>query len=70
MSPMLQAMQQMKPQICELQQATKDELNRILDDEQLAKLEEIKAGHKPKRERGGWRGAHDVDCSDVEADTT
>jgi len=39
-----QAMLQMKPQICELQLATKAEISQILDDEQMAKLEDIKAG--------------------------
>lgn len=58
-----QAMQQMKPKICELQLATEAEINRILDDEQLAGLEEIKADKKSQHSRGGWRGTHDLDCS-------
>jgi hypothetical protein len=64
-----QAAQQIKPQICELQQATKDEISRILDEEQLAKLEEIKSGREQKREGRGGRGMRDVDCSDVEFGT-
>jgi hypothetical protein len=59
-----QAMLQMKPQICELQLATKAEISQILDDEQMAKLEDIKAVKKPGRERDGRRGFHDLDCSD------
>jgi len=58
-----QAMQEMKPQICELQQATRAEIGEILDDEQLAKLDEMKANRKPGNHHGGWRGLHDLDCS-------
>ena len=59
-----QVMLQMKPQICELQLATKAEISQILDDEQRAKREDIKAAKKPGRERDGRRGFHDMDCSD------
>ncbi len=58
-----QARLQMKPQICELQLATEAEISRILDEEQMARLEDIKAGQKPARARGGQRGMHELDCS-------
>ena len=65
-----QAMMQMKPQICELQLATRAEIGSILDAEQMARLEEIKAGKKPARARGGWRGEHELDCSEFEGDSS
>jgi hypothetical protein len=58
-----QALQEMKPQICELQLATREEIGEILDDEQLVRLDEMKAGHKPGNRHGGWRGMLDLDCS-------
>lgn len=58
-----QALQQMKPQMCELQLATRAEIGEILDQEQLAKLDDMKARHKPDNGHRGWRGMHDLDCS-------
>lgn len=60
-----QALLQMKPQICELRQATEEEINTILDDEQLVKLEEIKANHERGRGRRDWHAINEMDCSDA-----
>jgi hypothetical protein len=65
-----QVAQQMKPQFCELKQATEEEISRILDDDQLARLEEIKSERQTDRPRGGWREDHDLDCSDGAADSS
>lgn len=61
-----QVMLQMKPQICELQLATRAEVNEILDAEQLARLEDMKARRESNNNRRGWRGMHDLDCSAFE----
>lgn len=61
-----QAMLQMKPQICELQLATREEIHQILNEEQLAKLETIMAKRKSDGAHRQWRGAHDLDCSAYE----
>ena len=58
-----QTMELMKPQICELQLATRAELKVILDEEQLAQLEEMKASRESDNDRRKWRGMHDLDCS-------
>lgn len=59
-----QVLLQIKPQLCELQLATEAEISRILDEDQLAELEDIKARHE--NTRGGRRRTHDLDCSDFE----
>ena len=61
-----QTMEQMKPQICELQLATRAKLEVILDEEQLAQLEEMKASRESDNDRRKWRGMHDLDCSAFE----
>lgn len=61
-----QAMLEMKPQICELQLATEEEIQLILDQEQLAKMEEIMASHKSDSPHRQWRRVHDLDCSEFE----
>ena len=43
-------------------------LNMILDDEQLLKLEEMKADRESGGGRGPGRGMHDLDCSEFEQD--
>ena len=58
-----QTMELMKPQICELQQATQAELEGILDEVQLAELEEMKAMRESDNDHRRWRGMHDLDCS-------
>ena len=62
-----QAMELMKPQICELQLATRAKLEVILDEEQLAQLEEMKASRESDNDRRKWRGMHDLDCSAVDS---
>lgn len=61
-----QTLQQIKPQICELQLATKAAVSEILNQEQLTKLEEMKAGHESNNGRRRSRGMHDLDCSAFE----
>ena len=61
-----QTMERMKPQFCELQLATRAELERILDEEQLAQLEEMKASRESDNDRRRSRGMHDLDCSEFE----
>ena len=61
-----QTMERMKPQFCELQLATHAELERILDEEQLAQLEEMKASRESDNDRRRSRGKHDLDCSEIE----
>ena len=61
-----QTMERMKPQFCELQLATHAELERILDEEQLAQLEEMKASRESDSDRRRSRGMHDLDCSEFE----
>ncbi len=61
-----QAFQQVKPQICELQLATRAEINEILNEEQLAQLEEMKASRESDNDRRSSRGMHDLDCSEFE----
>ncbi len=61
-----QTMELMKPQICEIQLATRAELEGILDEEQMAQLEDIKASHMSDKDRRGPRRMHDLDCSDFE----
>ena len=61
-----QAMELMKPQICELQLATRAKLEVILDEEQLAQLEEMKASHESDKGHHRSRGMHDLDCSAFE----
>ncbi len=63
-----QAMLQVKPQICELLLTTHSEVNKILDEEQLLKLEEMKADRGSRSGRGPGRGMHDLDCSEFEQD--
>lgn len=61
-----QTMEGMKPQFCELQSAMRAELGRILDEEQLAQLEEMKASRESDNDRWKSRGMHDLDCSEFE----
>jgi Spy/CpxP family protein refolding chaperone len=61
-----QAMLQMKPQLCELQLATRAEVHEILDAEQLARLEDMKARRESDNDRRKKRGMHDLDCSAYE----
>ena len=61
-----QTMEQMKPQFCELQLATRAELERILDEDQLAQLEEMKASRESDNDRWKSRGMHDLDCLEFE----
>ena len=58
-----QTMELMKPQICELKLATQAELEGILDEVQLAELEEMKAMRESDNDHRRWRGMHDLDCS-------
>ena len=61
-----QTMEQMKPQICELQLVTRTAVNEILNDEQQAQLEEMKASHESDKGHHRSRGMHDLDCSAFE----
>jgi len=61
-----QTMEQMKPQICELQLTTRTAVGEILDDEQQAQLEEMKASHESDKGHHRSRGMHDLDCSSFE----
>lgn len=61
-----QAMLQVKPQICELLLTTESEVNKILDEEQLLKLEDMKADRGSRSDRGPGRGMHNLDCSEFE----
>ena len=58
-----QTMELMKPQICEIQLATRAELEGILDEVQLAQLEDMMAGRKSDNDHRRSRGMHDLDCS-------
>ncbi len=58
-----QTMELMKPQICELKLATQTELEGILDEVQLAEMEEMKAMRESDNDHRRWRGMHDLDCS-------
>ena len=62
-----QAMQQMKPQICELRLATENEIQSILSQDQLNQLEDIKTERrKPRHSRGDWQNMTELDCSSYE----
>jgi hypothetical protein len=66
-----QMIQEMAPQICALRADTDAELARILNQEQLALMEELKANRKQRgqgkrqnRNTGmDWQGMPDLDCS-------
>ena len=62
-----QATLQMKPQICELQLTTLAKMNHILDEAQMARLEDFRASQKPPRAHGGQHRPQREDCSDFEA---
>ncbi len=62
-----QATLQMTPQICELQLETVAEINRILDEDQMARLEDFRAKQKPARAHGSQRRPQLEDCSNFEA---
>jgi len=66
-----QMIQEMVPQICAHRADTEAELARILSQEQLALMEELKA-NRPQRGQGNrqnrntrmdWQGMPDIDCS-------
>ena len=61
-----QTMELMKPQICELQLATRTAVNEILNDEQRVQLEEMKASRESDKGHHRSRGMHDLDCSAFE----
>ena len=60
------ALQQMEPEICALQLGVQAELERILNDDQLAALETRKSQHEQAGDEKGWRGMHNRDCSAYE----
>ena len=62
-----QAMLQLKPQICEIQASTRAGVSEILDEEQLAQMDEMMALHESKGRKGRkGRGMQDLDCSEFE----
>jgi len=66
-----QMMQEMAPQICALRADTEAELARILSQDQLALMEELKANRQQRGQgkrqnrntRMDWQGMPDLDCS-------
>ncbi len=66
-----QMIQEMAPQICALRADTEAELARILSQEQLALMEELKANRQQRGQgkrhnrntRMDWQGMPDIDCS-------
>ena len=61
-----QVMEQMKPELCDLQSRTEIEIADILTPEQQVLAEELKAERPGKGSRRGRRGPEGLDCSEFE----
>jgi Spy/CpxP family protein refolding chaperone len=59
-------MEQMKPELCDLQLRTESEINTILTPEQLALLQEQKESRPERARDRGRRGMDRLDCSEFE----
>lgn len=60
-----EAFQQLEPEICALQKNVEEEIRNILNDDQVALLEEKKRERENDRFGKSWRGMH-LDCSAYE----